>query len=237
MQPLAHQTFDTNVETVLRPRPPPESTAICFFLHFCQWRQKVHSPLTNTAFFSNCSGLLRCIKHGPANSQQFSPLPAMCVHALASENMDLQVVGCMDQTRLRYEIKTKTKKFILEIVKIRRSPYVHFNFTNLRINMDILSPMHIYICICAGSPSAHTPPYQCTPHLATITCNPPPPPPHHTQECQEENRSTISLFSLAQTLSTRPSCLELRRLNTSPFVWLSLQRSSVTAFDSCRYSD
>ena len=38
------------------------------FLHFCQWRWKAHSPLTNTAFFSNCSGLLRCIKQG---SRQF----------------------------------------------------------------------------------------------------------------------------------------------------------------------
>ena len=67
LQPSAHQTFDTNVETVLRPCPPPESTAICF-LHFWQWRRKAHSPLTNTAFFSNCSGLLRCIKLG---SRQF----------------------------------------------------------------------------------------------------------------------------------------------------------------------
>ena len=33
--------------------------------------------------------------------------------------------------------------FILEIVKIRRSLYAHFNFTNLRINTDILSPMQI----------------------------------------------------------------------------------------------
>ena len=30
----------------------------------------------------------------------------MCAHALASENMDLQVVGCMDWTRLRNEIET-----------------------------------------------------------------------------------------------------------------------------------
>ena len=126
------------------------------FLHFCQWRQKVHSPLTNTAFFSNCSGLLRCIKHGPANSQQFSPLSAMCAHALASENMDLQVDGCMDQTRLRYEIKTKTKKIILEIVKIQRSLYAHFNFTNLRINMDVLSPMHIYIYVYVQGVHQHT---------------------------------------------------------------------------------
>ena len=34
--------------------------------------------------------------------------------------------------------------FILEIVKIRRSPYAHFN---LRINTDVLSPM--YLCFCA----------------------------------------------------------------------------------------
>ena len=97
----------------------------------------------------------------------------MCAHALASENMDLQVVGCMDQTRLRYEIETKTKKFILEIVKIRRSPYAHFNFTNLRINMDVLSPMHIYIYMCSESISTHSalPVHW---HLATITCNPPP---------------------------------------------------------------
>ena len=42
----------------------------------------------------------------PANSQ-FSPLLATRAHALASENMDLQVVGCMDRTRLRNEIETK----------------------------------------------------------------------------------------------------------------------------------
>ena len=68
----------------------------------------------------------------------------MRAHALASENMDLQVVGCMDQTRLQNEIETKIYifiLFILEIVKIRRSPYAHFNFTNLRINTDVLSPM------------------------------------------------------------------------------------------------
>ena len=44
---------------LLNPLPVP------FFLsHFCQWWRKAHSPLTNTAFFSNCSGLLSCIKHG-----------------------------------------------------------------------------------------------------------------------------------------------------------------------------
>ena len=41
------------------------------FLHFCQWRRKAHSLLTNTAFFSNCSGLLRCIKQG---SRQFTTI-------------------------------------------------------------------------------------------------------------------------------------------------------------------
>ena len=57
---------------VLGPCPPPESTSssICFS-HFCQWRQKAHSPLTNTAFFSNCSGLLSCIKQG---SRQFTTI-------------------------------------------------------------------------------------------------------------------------------------------------------------------
>ena len=61
---------------------------------------------------------------------------------LASENMDLQVVGCMDRTRLQNEIETKIDFFILEVVKIRRSPYARFNFTNLRINTDVLSPMY-----------------------------------------------------------------------------------------------
>ena len=51
------------------------------------------------------------------------------------------MVGCMDRTRLRNEIETKIYIFILEIVKIRRSPYADFNFTNLRINTDVLSPM------------------------------------------------------------------------------------------------
>ena len=55
---------------VLCPRQPPESTSICFS-HFCQWRQKAHSPLTNTVFFSNCSGLLKCIKMG---SHQFTTI-------------------------------------------------------------------------------------------------------------------------------------------------------------------
>jgi len=32
--------------------------------------------------------------------------------------------------------------FILEIVKIWRSPYAHFNFMNLHINTDVLLPMH-----------------------------------------------------------------------------------------------
>ena len=68
---------------------------------------------------------------------------------LASENMDLQVVGCMDRTRLQNKIETK-KYFIilftLEIVKIRRSPYAHFNFTTLHINTDVLSPM--WVCVC-----------------------------------------------------------------------------------------
>ena len=49
--------------------------------------------------FSNCSGLLRCLKQG---SRQFTTI----FTRLASENMDLQVVRCMDQTRLRNEIKT-----------------------------------------------------------------------------------------------------------------------------------
>ena len=66
----------------------------------------------------------------------------MRVHALASENLDLQVVRCMDRTRLWNEIETKIYFFILEIVKIRRSPYAHFNFMNLRINTDVLSPMN-----------------------------------------------------------------------------------------------
>ena len=49
--------------------PPPESTfsSICF-LHFCQWWRKAHSPLTNMAFFSHCSGLLRCIQQGSHQS-------------------------------------------------------------------------------------------------------------------------------------------------------------------------
>ena len=65
----------------------------------------------------------------------------MCAH-FASENMDLQVVRCMDRTRLRNKIETKNIIiFNLEIVKIWRSLYEHFNFTNLRINTDILSPM------------------------------------------------------------------------------------------------
>ena len=78
----------------------------------------------------------------PASLQQFSPLLATHAHALASENMDLQVVGCMDWTRLRNKIETIFLFFfILEIFKIRRSLYAHFNFTNLRINTDVLSPM------------------------------------------------------------------------------------------------
>ena len=65
----------------LCPRPPPESTSssICFS-HFCQWRQKAHSPLTNTAFFSNCSGLLRCIKQG---SRQFTTIVTTSGNACA----------------------------------------------------------------------------------------------------------------------------------------------------------
>ena len=41
------------------------------------------------------------------------------------------------------ERKRKKKKnlFVLEIVKRRKSPYTHFNLTNLRINTDIISPM------------------------------------------------------------------------------------------------
>ena len=38
------------------------------FLHFCQWWRKAHSPLTNMAFFSYCSGLLRCIQQGSHQS-------------------------------------------------------------------------------------------------------------------------------------------------------------------------
>ena len=51
---------------LLNPLPVP-----FVFLHFCQWRRKAHSPLTNTAFFSNCSGLLKCIKQG---SRQFTTI-------------------------------------------------------------------------------------------------------------------------------------------------------------------
>ena len=45
---------------------------------------------------------------------------------------------------MRNEIKTKLFfliLFVLEIVKIWKSPYAHFNFTNLCINTDVLSPM------------------------------------------------------------------------------------------------
>ena len=35
----------------------------------------------------------------------------MRAHVLASENMDLQVVRCMDRTRLRNEIETKINIF------------------------------------------------------------------------------------------------------------------------------
>ena len=71
----------------------------------------------------------------------------MRAHALASENMDLQVVGYMDRIRLWNEIETFFFffiLFILEIVKIRRSPHAHFNFTNLCINTDVLSPIHTH---------------------------------------------------------------------------------------------
>ena len=72
--------------------------------------------LTNMVFFfSNCSGLLKCLKQG---SRQFTTI----FTTLASENMDLQVVGSMDRTRLRNEITPKKKKkkilFILEIVSV-----------------------------------------------------------------------------------------------------------------------
>ena len=42
----------------------------------------------------------------------------MRAHALASENIDLQVVGSMDRTRLRNKIETKIYIFILFILEI-----------------------------------------------------------------------------------------------------------------------
>ena len=40
----------------------------------------------------------------PPMHNNFHHIQQQRAHALASENMDLQVVGCMDQTRLRNEI-------------------------------------------------------------------------------------------------------------------------------------
>ena len=121
-------------------------------------RRKAHSPLSLTNMFSvfavvvlNCSGLLRCLKQG---SRQFVPLLATRAHALASKNMDLQVVGyiwigpdCGTKSKQKYIL------FILGIVKIQRSPYAHLSFTNLRINTDVLSPMsyNCFSCSAIGS--------------------------------------------------------------------------------------
>ena len=112
------------------------------FLHFCQWQWKAHSPLTNTAFFLNCSGLLRCIKQG---SRQFTTIfttsgnACACVSFRKHGSASGWVYGSgqiAERNRNNFLLL-----FILEIVKIRRSPYAHFNFTNLRINTDVLSPM------------------------------------------------------------------------------------------------
>ena len=132
---------------VLRPCLPPESTSrsICFF-HFCQWRRKAHSPLTNTAFFSNCSGLLSCIKHG---SRQLTTIFTTSGNACARVSFRKHG-SASGRVILRNEIETKILfliLFILEIVKIRRSPYAHFNFTNLRINTDVLSPMSFGVTV------------------------------------------------------------------------------------------
>ena len=74
-----------------------------FYLFFTFLSMATESWQTQCVF-SNCSGLLRCLKQG---SRQFTTI----FTRLASENMDLQVVRCMDQTRLRNEIKTNFLTF------------------------------------------------------------------------------------------------------------------------------
>ena len=112
------------------------------FLHFCQWWRKAHSPLTNMAFFSYCSGLLRCIQQGSHQSTTIfttSGNACACVSFRKHGSASGWVYGSgqiAERNRNNFLLL-----FILEIVKIRRSPYAHFNFTNLRINTDVLSPM------------------------------------------------------------------------------------------------
>ena len=130
---------------VLCPRPPPESasSSICFS-HFCQWRQKAHSSLRNTAFFPNCSGLLRCIKQG---SHQFTTIFTTSGNASARVSFRKhgsasgRVYGMDQIAEQNWNNFFFIILFILEIVKIRRSLYAHFNFMNLRIYTDVLSPM------------------------------------------------------------------------------------------------
>ena len=114
------------------------------FLHFCQWWRKAHSPLTNMAFFSYCSGLLRCIQQGSHQSTTIfttSGNACACVSFRKHGSASGWVYGLVQIEERNKKKNIKKILFILEIVKIRRSPYAHFNFTNLRINTDVLSPM------------------------------------------------------------------------------------------------
>ena len=69
--------------------------------------------------------------------------------------MDLLVLGCMDQTKSWNETVVFVLFLflnILEIVKLRRSPYPHHNFMNLGINTEVFSPMYML----ASSDAHHT---------------------------------------------------------------------------------